>query len=120
MKNESIEEIAAGPFFWGLSAVGIFLSFTKETLGLYFRTWHLILHLGIIMLCFMIIITILEMNLKSRGTIFFGLILLIISESVLFLTHLFAVSELEHGIFLLGGSILAFFILLEGVKQSSK
>lgn len=109
-------------FLWALFLLLLALNFVgKELFGITHFWWHISLHMGIMILCFFVIMDSLKLNEKPSKLIIFGCIILLLEESIFILTHIFneyywLETHLIPRIF----GIVAIFILMYGFKEATK
>jgi len=95
------------------------INFTGSFFGLTHFYWHSFLHIGIIFFSFLIFIYSLKLNEKAMKYVIFGSIMLIITNCVLFLNHIFEqYCWLGESIFTFFGMILGFLLIMYGFKEA--
>jgi len=108
-------------FFSSLFVVMIFISFTKESFGLSYFWWHLILHIGVIFFNFLILIYSLRLPEQSMRIVFFASVLWILIESVYFLSHIFEeYAFLETNFIGFIFELIIVFAIMSGFKEAVK
>ena len=115
--------------FWGYLSFAIFfvsaailliINFSKP-FGLTHFRWRLFLHLGIIVLCFGILLLSLKLNEKAMKYIVFGAMLWIIAESIFFMSHIFEEYYfLENNYILLSLVWIAVLMIMNGFREGAK
>ena len=109
-------------FFWILLLIMIIMNFIgKGIFGLTHFWWHLFLHTGIIIFSFGILIYSLKLNEIARKYIVIGSVILIIVESIFFMSHIFEeYNWLQTNAILIISEIISFFVLMKGFKGGEK
>ncbi len=108
-------------FFWAFLLVMLMINFTGGYFGLKHFHWHLFLHIGLVIFSFLILIYSLKLNEKASKYIIFGSIIWIITNSVLFLGHVFEEYYwLGTNLFTFLGMVVGSLLLMFGFKEAVK
>lgn len=104
--------------FFGILAITLVINFVHEGIGLSYLSLHLLLHAGIIIFSFFAFIFSLKLNEKSMNFVSIGLLLWIILNSFLFLSHFFPeYNFLQTNVFVFFGIIAGIFLIMKGFKE---
>jgi len=108
-------------FFISLLLLMFVINFIGGCFGLKHLYWHLFLHTGMIAFSFLIIIYSLKLNESATKYIIIGSIMWIITNCVLFLSHIFEeYIWLETNLFTFFGMVIGCFFIMAGFKEAVK
>ncbi len=118
--KKKVRKIETWIFFWIFLIIAFIINFTRDSFGLSNLSWHLLLHIGIIIFSFLILIHSLKLSEKAMKFVMSGCVLLILNNSILLLGHAFEnYSWLETNIFTFLGTALGAFIIMMGFKEAT-
>lgn len=110
-----------GMFFWTFLILMLVINFTGGYFGLKNFHWHLFLHIGIVIFSFLLLIYSLKLNERAMKYIIFGSVLWILTNSVLFLGHVFEEYYwLETNLFTFLGMVVGCFLIMFGFKEGAR
>lgn len=116
--RENLRKTETWTFFFGFLMILFIINFARHSFGLSHFAWHLFLHGGIIIFSFIILIYSLKLNKKAMKYIVFGTLLWIITNSILFLGHIFEkYLWLETNFFTFFGMFFGTIIIIRGFKE---
>jgi len=106
-------------FFISFLLLMLVINFTGSYFGITHLYWHLFLHIGIIALSFLILIYSLKLNEKAMKYIIFGSMLWILTNCILFLSHIFEeYMFLQTNLFTFLGVVFGALFIMKGFREA--
>jgi len=121
VKKQSKKKRRFLTLFFGFFVIALIFNFTYSYLGIHYAFWHLFVHGLIVIFSMGALLLSLELNEKAMKYIVFGLSIIIIMESIYFLSHIFEEYYFLETTFIPCAFLIAgIFLVMFGFKEAAK
>jgi len=108
-------------FFFGFFVIALIFNFIYTYFNISYAFWHLFLHAMVVIFSMGALLLSLKLNEKAMKYIVFGVLIIIIAESVYFLSHIFEEYYFLETTFIPWvGEIVGIFLVMFGLKEGVK